>query len=280
MNNIVYTYTESNISRKFAGFKDELTMLTMLALSYNQSKKIAKKVTIYTNSEFNKLILSRVVNKDDIIVIKDYYDINSKFWALNKLRTCAFVQSSIMEEFYHIDIDFILWEKLDKIKPKLFVFQEYESFENPKHSHYIMMANEIKNNFGSLPLRGFAYNCGIMGFRSVIDFEHLIRTAENFIKDNDYLNYSQFDYNFIFEQALIANYCPRNETATLTDMKTKFTHLWGNSKNNTSNIIRVRGRLENDYPNYIDVIRDIEENPTQMPSVDMAEMPNIEILNI
>lgn len=247
------------------GFKKFQDFLFTTALSVLCASKHFKHVEMVSNDWGNDMFrkiglpVTQYSNK-----LNEMNEISRFFWAYGKLL--AYCEQTI--PFVHLDNDVFLWDPLPKrILNAELCFQSHEPFNLDGYKYYDM----LKKPWAEAPIRpqkivdnevtDFAYNCGICGGSNLEFFHEWKECSEQYIfaEENQPVFFGEkylkmiIHQNLFHEQyfaaCLIQMHKLRKKVKVLDpdamniEKKLKYTHLWGNTKQDFGMQRRVELRL-------------------------------------
>ena len=120
------------------GFLSQYDLAVFATLSALYTKRHYGEAILYTNSQGAKLMEDLKVPFTEIHVVHDNLkDLNPSYWAWSKMKTYRLQEGP----FIHIDLDVILWNKIE-LKTDI-VFQNLERLNN--HKLYAKGVSMLKN---------------------------------------------------------------------------------------------------------------------------------------
>lgn len=259
-----YFNPENNYLHR-CGFKRYSDFLYTTALSILCASRKFKEVEMVSNDwgveMFQKLKMPVTSYSNRL---NDMKNVSRFFWAYGKML--AYCDQT--KPFVHIDNDVFLWDPLPKrILNAELCFQSHEPFNLEGYKYYDM----LKQPWAEAPVRpqkivdnevtDFAYNCGICGGSYLNFFKEWKKCSEEYIfsEENQAVFFSEkylkmiIHQNLFHEQyfaaCLIKMHKMRSKVKVLDpdamkiENKLKYTHLWGNTKQDISLMRRVELRL-------------------------------------
>lgn len=247
------------------GFLSIEDFLYTFSLSVNVAKNHFEEIELYTDN-YGKELIEKLNLPLTINTKLEYLNdirLEHVYWGYAKLVAYA----DCNEPFIHIDNDVLLWNGIpSKFDDMDFVFQSIETFNtNIRYKPLLDLYNLFKIKPITVnPNQTYAYNCGIMVCRDLSIVKELRKLATLYLsKENYWVLQEEKDYhNFFFEQYILTYLIDKkgssvgllfdNPDVSKCDFSGdyKYTHLWGNSKESSEIIERVKQRLLKDYPDY------------------------------
>jgi hypothetical protein len=117
-----------------------------ICLSYNQLKRIFKKVSLTTDNKGYDILINKLeLNYDKVYKnLEDFKEVYDDYWVLKKLYSLSLED----KPFLNVDCDFYFFRSLEpKFSTYPLIAQNYE-FDHP---NYIETFNVIRDNFTFIP---------------------------------------------------------------------------------------------------------------------------------
>jgi len=204
--------------------------------------------------------------------------VSKYFWAYGKLL--AYNEQTT--PFVHLDNDVFLFDPLaPRILNARLCFQSHEPFHLKGYHYYELLrpcfdkAKVKPKIVVDNPVTDFAYNCGICGGHDLEFFKEWIKCSQEYIfapenqnlffkKYGDVIQHQNLFHEQYFAASLIKAHNLRSEVKVINkdavkagqDPKHKYTHYWGTTKTDRSNMARAKLRLLDEDPELFHRIND------------------------
>ncbi len=274
----VFSYFNKTGITNTSGFSSFDDMVYSTALAVMTAKRHFTRVEFVTNDFGAKLIKLLGLPVEVNTLLNKMGGVSPYFWAYGKVLAYA----AQNEPFVHIDNDaYILSGLPQRMLEAECIFQSKEDFRLPGYGFYEILKpcfdEALVKPKEIVPLKDYAYNCGLAGGNNTDIFKlhekcstEYIFAPENqtlfFEKHKEVLIHQNLFHEQYFLASLIQSQGLRSKTEVLGDdigdinkNGISFCHLWGLSKRNEQNMVKVKKRLLNDFPVIYDRVHGLDK---------------------
>jgi hypothetical protein len=277
-----YFNPEESFKNK-AGFKYYSDFLYTMSLATELAGRHFKEVHLVTSAWGEKVLKTAGIKATEYSTeLEEMKHISKWFWAYGKL----IAYNTQTKPFVHIDNDVFLWKPLqNRVLSARLCFQSKEQMNIPNYKWYdvlrpcwnkalvrpeVVVQNEITD---------FVYNCGICGGHDLGFFKDWIKCSTEYLlapenhelftgEFREILQHQNLFHEQYFAASLIKAKGLRQEVEVIADKvedlvkasNNGYTHLWGVTKTEQETMLKVRKRLQKEFPAVFNKVTDFVNN--------------------